>query len=86
MTLVIRPQTTKEKEKIIGDGKYLASEGEENRQGKGGKCLEKENVWRRKMFGLWRRRKVEKEKNESVLGRDILMHRGEEQKKQKVGK
>ena len=64
----------------------MASEGEENREGKGGKCLEKENVWRRKMFGLWRRRKVEKEKNESVLGRDILMHRGEEQKKQKVGK
>ena len=45
-----------------------------------------ENVWRRKMLGLWRRRKLEKEKNESVLGRDILMHRGEEQKKQKVCK
>ena len=43
------------------------------------------NNWRRKMLGLLRRRKVEKEKDESILGRDILMHIGEEQKEQKGG-
>ena len=43
------------------------------------------NIWRRKMIGLLRRRKVEKEKDESILGRDILMHIGEEQKEQKGG-
>ena len=53
-----------------------------------------ENIWpakekkteKEKEENVWRRRKLEKEKNESVLGRDILMHRGEEQKKQKVCK
>ena len=61
-----RRKATKEKEKIFGDGKYLAGEGEEHRERKGGKYLEKENAWSIE----------EKEKDESILGRDILMHRG----------
>ena len=33
--------------KIFGEGKYLDDGGEENREGKGGKYLEKENIWSR---------------------------------------
>ena len=42
--------------KIFGEGKYSASGGKEKRRRK-----RIDNIWRRKIFGLRRRRKTKKE-------------------------
>ena len=39
---------------------------------------EEDNIWRRKIFGLWRRRKTRKEMEENICRRKIFGLRGEE--------
>ena len=39
---------------------------------------EEDNIWRRKIFGPWRRRKTRKEKEENIWRRKIFGLRGEE--------
>ena len=52
------------KRKIFEEGKYLVSGREENRGGKGKRKG-------RKIFGHWRRRKTEKEKEENIWRRSV---------------
>ena len=39
---------------------------------------EEDNIWRRKIFGLWRRRKTRKEKEENIWRRKIFGPQEEE--------
>ena len=68
-------------------------EDEKNGEGKGGKCLEKINIWlveakkngegnvrnylEKTIFGQWRRRRMEKEKEVNIRQKDKLLRTNE---------
>ena len=53
--------------KIFGEGKFSISIGAEK--------AKKENIWRRKIFGQWRKTRLVKEKEENILFEKILLRK-----------